>query len=51
MVWKCAKMVYTHITLNTQEPMMTTMVGMMLLPMPREAPVTRANGAFFIVFM
>ena len=23
----------------------------MALPMPREAPVTRANGAFFIVFM
>ena len=45
MVWKCAKMVYTHITLNTQEPMMTMIVGTTLLPSPLEAAMVQSIKA------
>ena len=37
MVPNQAKMVYTQMTRNTQEPMTTITVGTTLLPMPREA--------------
>ena len=38
-------MVYTHITLNTQEPMMTMIVGTTLLPSPLEAAMVQSIKA------
>ena len=45
MVWKWAKMVYTQITRNTQEPITTMMVGTTVLPSPREAAMVQSMKA------
>ena len=45
MVWKCAKIVYTHATRNTQEPRITRMVGTTVLPSPREAAIVQSIKA------
>jgi hypothetical protein len=45
MVWKWAKMVYTQITRNTQEPSTTMTVGTTVLPSPREAAMVQSIKA------
>ena len=44
-VWKYANTVYTHITRNTHEPIITMAVGTALLPMPREAAIVQSINA------
>ena len=45
MVPKYTKIVYTQITRNTQEPMITIMVGTMLFPIPRDAAIVQSINA------
>ena len=44
-VWICAKMVYTQITRNTQDPMITMTVAPMVLPKPRAAAIVQSINA------
>lgn len=41
-VWKCANIVYTHATLNTHEPIITTIVGTIVLPSPLDAAIVQS---------
>ena len=44
-VWKCANMVYTHMILNTQDPIITITVGTRLLPILRDAAIVQSMKA------
>ena len=41
-VWKYANIVYTHATLNTHEPIITTIVGTIVLPSPLDAAIVQS---------
>ena len=44
-VRKCANTVYIHATRNTQEPIITMIVGARLFPIPRQAAIVQSMKA------